>query len=161
MSYQFNGPEPYGMPPQPPKKKRHRVRNTLLTALGVLVLLMVVSIIAGASSGSSPQASAGPSAQPSPSAAPSSAQADSGQCTSRTCIAQELDRSIPGDIARDGSVMGKTTCAVHTVKNDGGGNYTASCDVTYSDGEVWSGYGTVLTGQDKVSFEPEEQVGGN
>jgi hypothetical protein len=69
-----------------------------------------------------------------------------------------VERTLPGTEAKDGSVMTKVTCYESTVKANPGDTYTVSCNVSYSDGEVWSGYATVLEASQQVSWEPENEL---
>jgi hypothetical protein len=51
-------------------------------------------------------------------------------------------------------VATKVNCEPSTVKNKGGGTWTAWCTAYYTDGTSATGYGTVDTSQGKVTFEP-------
>jgi hypothetical protein len=75
-------------------------------------------------------------------------------CTTNSCIVTEIDQSLTGGIAQDEAVATKVDCEKSTVKNKGGGTWTSWCTVYYSDGTSATGYGTVDTSQNKVTFEP-------
>jgi hypothetical protein len=57
-------------------------------------------------------------------------------------------------VAKDNSVITKTSCYVSTVKPDGNNDYTVSCVATYSDGSSVDGYATVELAKNEVLFEP-------
>ena len=68
---------PYGTPPeqpQPPRKRRHWIRNTFIAAGAVIVLIVVISVAAGGGTASSPRSSTIPAvtapATPAATAAP-------------------------------------------------------------------------------------------
>jgi hypothetical protein len=61
-------------------------------------------------------------------------------------------------VAKDGSVITKAVCYKSTVRHNSGDTYTASCDATYSDQTVWSGYATLLVAEQKVSWQPVSEV---
>ena len=54
--------------------------------------------------------------------------------------------------------MTKVVCHKSTVMANPGDTYTVSSDVTYSDGEVWSGYATLLAASEQISWEPEQEL---
>jgi hypothetical protein len=55
-------------------------------------------------------------------------------------------------------VITKAKCFKSTVKANAGDTYTVSCDVTYSDGEVWSELVTYLVATDQLTWEPEQEL---
>ena len=63
-----------------------------------------------------------------------------------------------GKSAKDGSVVTKATCFKSTVKANPGDTYTVSCNVTYTDGQVWNGLVTLLLASDQVSWQPQSEV---
>ena len=79
-------------------------------------------------------------------------------CTTHSCIISEIQQSLVGTTADDGSAITAVTCRSTSVKHNTGDTWTASCDVTYSDGTVYAGYANVLPGQNQVTFQPEYQV---
>ncbi len=93
-----------------------------------------------------------------PAAAPSavpSAQASSGPCTTKACIAQDAEQSLPGTVAQDESVMTKATCYKSTVRHHAAARtWTVECRVTYSDGAVVTGNANLLLDQDEITFQP-------
>jgi hypothetical protein len=101
---------------------------------------------------SAPSAVADPAADPAPSAAASTL------CTTHACIVGDLQQSLVGLVAKDGSVITGATCYKKTVKHNAGNTYTAECHVTYSDDTVYSGFATLLVAKDEVSWEPTEEV---
>jgi hypothetical protein len=52
----------------------------------------------------------------------------------------------------------KVTCRTSTVKQVVSGTYTVDCAVTYSDGSVWDGIASVLTGSGDIDWEPTSMV---
>ena len=139
--------------PQPPQHGKpgasHWVRN-ILTLIGGLV---VAGIIISALSGGGSSGSSSPSADSagSPSSSPSSI------CTTNACIASDAE-GLKGTVAKDNSVMTKVTCRASTVKQVVSGTYTVDCAVTYSDGSVWDGIASVLTGSGDIDWEPTSMV---
>ena len=124
-------------------------RRHAIPALLILASALAVTGCA-ASTSSSPSATFTPattrtftSNPGSPSAAAASPSA-SATCTSHACIVGDVEQTLTGLVAKDESVMTKVTCYKSMVKANPGDTYTVSCDVTYSDQEVWSGYATVL-----------------
>ncbi len=150
------GPGPVGQQQpgrRPPKGGgSHWVRNILSGIGAVVVVVFVLShLSSGGSGGNGSTAAAGsPSA---PAGSPSAA-----ACTTHSCIASDVEQTLPGTEAKDGSVMTKVTCYKSTVKANPGDTYTVSCDVSYSDGEIWSGYATVLVASQQVTWEPENEI---
>ena len=63
-----------------------------------------------------------------------------------------------GTAAKDGSAVTAVTCPSSSVRHNAGNTWTASCDVTYSDGTVYHGYANVLPGQNQVTFQAEYEV---
>lgn len=61
-------------------------------------------------------------------------------------------------MAKDNSVMTKVTCQKSTVKQVVSGTYTVRCTVTYSDGAVWGGIASVLTGTGAVDWEATKMI---
>lgn len=116
-------------------------------------LIAATAVLAGC--GSLGSTASPPAAQPSSAPAPSSSPAP---CLTRACIAGDIGQSLDGTAAKDGSVFTKVTCKASSVKRDAGDTYTARCTAIYSDGSEWSGYGSLLTSQDQVTFEPETQL---
>ena len=78
-------------------------------------------------------------------------------CSTASCAAVEIQRSLVGLVAKDNAVMTKAVCAAAGVRN-AGGTWTATCTVTESDGSVWRGYGSWVTATNAVAFEPVTQV---
>jgi hypothetical protein len=112
--------------------------------------IVTVSALAGCGSMSGTYAASSPSA--------ALRAADSRMaCTTDKCIASEAEYQVKGSVAKDEAVVTKASCQPSTVKNDGGGNYTVTCDLTYSDGQQISGYVNLLPSQSKVTFEPAGQ----
>jgi len=160
------GPQ-HGQGPRKPWTNRRKAGVGAGIAAGALVAL-IIAIGVGASNSPGSSAAGSPSSAPgsssaaagSPSAAAGSPSAAAGTpssapCTSHGCIVQELDQSLTGGIDQADAVATKVHCYESTVKNQGNGNWTASCTVTYSDGSTAEGTGTVDTSQGKVAFEPE------
>ena len=127
----------------------HWVRN-IFAIIGALV---VAGIIISALSGGGSSGSSSPSADSagSPSSSPSSI------CTTNACIVSDAE-GLKGTVAKDNSVMTKVTCRASTVKQVVSGTYTAGCTVTYSDGSVWDGIASVLTGSGNIDWEPTSMV---
>ena len=82
-------------------------------------------------------------------------------CTSHACIISEIQQSLVGTSAKDGSAITAVKCRSSSVKHNAGDTYTASCDVTYSDGTVYNGYANILVAQNQVTFEPQYEVSGS
>ena len=102
---------------------------------------------------SSAPAAAAPSASAlaaAPSATPSPSEV---ACTSHSCIAQDA-KGLVGAVAQNESVITAMSCEESTVKHLGPGIWTVRCTATYSDGSRVAGTATVLTSQDKVTWEP-------
>jgi hypothetical protein len=112
--------------------------------------ILAVTLAGCGSLGSATPAAAGSSGPPVPVAATSES-----LCLTHACIASDLDKSLVGALAKDESVITKAVCKVSTVKHNAGDTYTARCTVTYSDGNVVTGFGNLLVAQDKVTFEPD------
>lgn len=97
--------------------------------------------------------------QPSSAAGQPSSGAGSTPCTTHACIAQDAQQSEVGTTAEDGSVITKAVCYKSTVKYSAGSDtYTVSCQMTYTDGSVWSGLVTLLMASNQVSWQPQYQV---
>ncbi len=123
----------------------------------IAVAAIALAAVTGCGSlGNSAGANAGaPSSAPSAAADPAPSTAASAMCTTHTCIAQDLDQSLVGDIAEDEAVATKVTCYKSTVKfHAAADSYSATCVVEYSDGSSATGTGNVVVKQQKVTFEP-------
>ena len=105
-------------------------------------------------SSAAPVAATATAPAPAPSATPASSQI----CTSHACIVSDVEKSLVGLVAKDESVITKAVCYKSTVKANPGDTYTVSCDVTYSDGTVYSGDATLLVAKDQIAWEPTGQV---
>lgn len=140
-------------------------RRSAPLAISILAAALALTGCAASGSPSSPTSSrpaataaatsasalaASPSASPSPAA--------SVLCTTHACIVSDIERSLVGLVAKDESVITKAVCFKSTVKDNAGGTYTASCDVTYSDQTVYSGYATLIPAKDQITWEPTEQL---
>ena len=79
-------------------------------------------------------------------------------CTTRSCIASDAQQSMVGTSAEDGSVVTKARCFKSTVKANPGDTYTVSCDITYTDGQVWAGLVTLLLASNQVSWQPQTEL---
>jgi hypothetical protein len=100
-----------------------------------------------------------PASAPAPVADPApSAPASTAPCTTDSCIASGLQKSLVGLVAKDDSVITKATCYKKTVKRNAGNTYTAECHVTYSDQTVYSGYATYDVAKNEVLWEPSEEL---
>ena len=99
-----------------------------------------------------------PSAAPSAAADPAPSAAASTLCTTHACIVSNLQQSLTGLAAKDGSVITGATCYKKTVKHNAGNTWTAECHVTYSDQTVYSGFATLLVAKDEVSWEPVQEL---
>src|SRR5271170_7989605 len=96
-----------------------------------------------------PTAAAAAAATPSSTvftAAPTSTpSASATACTSHACVVQLLEQNLTGLVAEDEAVSTKVTCYVSTVVFYASADtYSASCNVTYSDGSSASGTGNYL-----------------
>ncbi len=67
-----------------------------------------------------------------------------------------MEKSLPGIVDTDGSVLTKAACKASTVKRNPNDSYTVTCVATYTDGSQWRGYGTLQDG--KVYFQAETEV---
>lgn len=74
-------------------------------------------------------------------------------CTTGTCAASEIQRSLTGLTAEDEAVITEAQCGA-SARLNAGGTWTVACTVTESDGKVYRGLGNWLPGQGKVTFEP-------
>lgn len=117
-----------------------------------LIAAASLAVLAGCGSLSSTAGAGQPSGS-----APPQAPASSAPCTTRACIVADAE-GLKGTVAKDNSVMTKVTCSASTVKQVVPGTYTVHCTVTYSDGAVWRGIASVLTGKDEVDWEPTTAV---
>jgi hypothetical protein len=79
-------------------------------------------------------------------------------CQVKSCVIEELRISLVGTEAKDGSAFTALNCKSSTLKHNAGNTWTVDCTATYSDGAQWAGYGNWLPGQDRVTFDPEDQV---
>jgi hypothetical protein len=130
------------------------------SALIASTALAAITALSGCASAGSPDAgnvtpagipSSAPSAVPDP--APSQA-----ACTTDSCIASGLQKSLVGLVAKDNSVITAATCYKRTVKHNAGNTWTASCHVTYSDGTEYSGYATYDVAKNEVLWEPSGEL---
>jgi hypothetical protein len=117
------------------------------------VIPVIILTLAACSPG--PHATTAP---PPPSTAPVASPSPSPTqlgCTTSECIVTDLQKSLPGAIAANEAVITQVACKPASVRHDAAGNtWTADCTATYSDGARRSGYGTVVAGRGKVTFEP-------
>ena len=138
------------------------VRRTALSASILAAALALTGCAAASSSAPSAPASHTPSAAPvaatSAAPAPSPSAASTAICTSHACIVSDVEKSLVGLVAKDESVITKAVCYKSTVKANPGDTYTVSCDVTYSDGTVYSGDATLLVAKGQIAWEPTGQV---
>ncbi len=118
-----------------------------------LIALAAITAAAGCGSlGGSP--SGAPSAAPS-SAPSAAAAASSAPCTTKACIAGDLQQNLTGLVAQDEAVSTKVKCYKRTVRfHQAADTYSATCVVTYSDGSSVTGTGNLLLSAKKVTFEP-------
>jgi hypothetical protein len=72
-------------------------------------------------------------------------------CTTGSCAAQEIQRTLIGDQAKDGAAITKAVCKDAVL--DPGGTWTASCTVTESDGAIIQGDGNWSTSDNEVTYE--------
>lgn len=87
--------------------------------------------------------------------APASDTSGSSMCTTKACIASDLDKSLVGGVAQDEAVATKVVCSKSSVKfHKAADSYSAWCVVTYSDGSQAQGTGNLLVSQQKVTFQP-------
>lgn len=140
---------PVGAPPRN-WFARHKALTAVLGVLALLVLLFVIPF--GSDSGQGTDAA--PSTQPS--VFTQQTQASPGPCYTNTCIAEGMEKSLPGIVDTDGSVLTKASCKAATVKHNPNGSYTITCVASYSDGSAWRGFGTLQ--DDKVYFQAETEV---
>jgi Tfp pilus assembly protein PilX len=76
-------------------------------------------------------------------------------CTTKACIAQDAEQSLPGAVAADNSVITKATCYKRTVVHHAAAKtYTVQCTAYYSDGTSVTGYANLLLDQNKITWEP-------
>jgi hypothetical protein len=99
---EFGGP--YYQQPQPPRKKRHLVRNILLGVAGLFVLFIVIRIIGTAVSGSKPTASS--SSSPATSAPTTTAPAAATFSSADEKFFNDVTAAFPS-LAIDDSTMAK------------------------------------------------------
>jgi hypothetical protein len=117
-------------------------------------------------SGCAPRDSGTPAANPpaapasaSALAAPPSPASSPQPCTTHACIVTDA-KGLVGSVARDESVVTAMSCYSSTVKHPAPGVWTVRCVATYSDGSRWGGIASILTSQDKVTWEPTELASG-
>lgn len=125
------GPQPGMQAPGQPAARKHGRRAVIWSAAAIVVLVaaaLVIKALGDRASGSG------------------------GICTSNSCITGDLQRTLTGLTDKADQVVTKVVCQPSTVKNDGGGIYSATCTVTHSDGTVNSGTGTVETKQGNITF---------
>ena len=136
-------------------------RLTLAASILASALALTACAAASSSAPSAPAShtpSAAPVAATSAVPAPSPSAASTAICTSHACIVSDVEKSLVGLVAKDESVITKAVCYKSTVKANPGDTYTVSCDVTYSDGTVYSGDATLLVAKDQIAWEPTGQV---
>jgi hypothetical protein len=133
--YPSQGPYVPQLAPETPQAYKKRVkRNTILSLVAVVLLVIAGLAIKGFGDHLSP--------------------ASSGVCTSSSCIVSDLQSNLVGLTAKDDLVSTKAVCEQSTAKDDGNGIFAATCTVTYSDGSTATGTGTLETQQKQVSFSP-------
>ena len=133
-------------------------RAPVLISAVFVILATAACASAGSSSGGQLPAGSPSAAAGAPSAAAGSPSAASAPCLTHSCVVSILEQSLVGLVAKDGSVITKAVCFKSSVRHNPGDTYTASCHVTYTDQTVYSGYATLLVAQQKVSWQPVEQV---
>ena len=138
-----------------------RWTSALLTAAVFILVAALTGRGSTAPAPSHPKAVAAVTS-PAPAAQPSSADgspsAPAPPSTTHAYTVSDIEQSLPGTEAKDGSGMTKVVCHKSTVMANPGDTYTVSSDVTYSDGEVWSGYATLLAASEQISWEPEQEL---
>jgi hypothetical protein len=73
-------------------------------------------------------------------------------CSTGSCASAEIQKSLIGLQAKDGAAITAASCQTATA--DPGGNWTADCRVTESDGAVSEGKGNWFVSQEHVTYEP-------
>lgn len=123
-----------------------------------LIALAAVGLTAGCGSASTTTETGAPSSEPSAAASSAPvAAASSAPCTTKACIVTDA-KQLKGTVAKDNAVMTKVTCKSSTVKQVVPGTYTVHCTITYSDGQIWRGIASVLTGKGEVDWEPTSVI---
>lgn len=134
-------------------------------------LIAIAAITATAGCAATTSSSTGPAPNPAASAAFSSAaaarssaadalasaesSAANAPCTTKACIAQDAEQSLPGAVAQDNSVITKATCYKRTVVHHAAaGVYTVQCRAYYSDGTSVTGYANLLLDKNRITWEP-------
>jgi hypothetical protein len=124
----------------------------------IAITAIAIAALSGCASAGSPDAgnvtpagipSSAPSAAPDPSPA---------LCTTHSCIAQDIQGSLPGLVAKDNAVITKAKCKASSVKDNQGGTYTAHCTAWYSDGSEAAGDATLITSSQKIAWEPTDII---
>lgn len=134
---------------------------------GLILITLAVAGCASTATGSVPNPAASASfssaaaarssaeASFSSAAAAAASSAASEPCTSRDCIAQDAEQSLPGAVAADESVITKAKCYKSTVKHHAAaGLWTVECTAYYSDGTSTTGNANLLLAQNKITFQP-------
>jgi hypothetical protein len=116
------------------------------------------SASAAAAASSSAAAASSSAAAASSSAAAASSSAAIAACTSHSCLTQEAELTLPGEKATDGSVITKAVCYQSSVKYDPNGIDTVKCDVTFTDGSVWSVLATIQPAVNQFSWQAQTQL---
>jgi hypothetical protein len=76
-------------------------------------------------------------------------------CTSHTCIARQLEQSLTGLVALDYSVATNVKCYASSVQyHQAADSYSASCTVTYSNGNQADGTGNLIGSTGAATFTP-------
>ncbi len=119
---QFGGP--YYQQPQPPRKKRHLVRNILIGVAGLFVLFIVIGIIRAAVSGSKPTASS--SSSPATTAPATTAPAAATYSSADQKFFSDVTSAFPS-LAIDDSMMASLGTDTCNARKDG-----ASQDMLYA-----------------------------
>lgn len=78
-------------------------------------------------------------------------------CTTRSCIATNMDQALPGIVAKDEAVIRKAVCKASSVQVSNG-VWTATCTVTESDGSVSEGYGNIVPASQQVTYDPQKII---
>ena len=133
-------------------------------ASAVILVAAISSTAACGSASSSPSpsqasaASAAARAASASAAAAASSSAAIAACTSHSCLTQEAELTLPGEKATDGSVITKAVCYQSSVKYDPNGIDTVKCDVTFTDGSVWSVLATIQPAVNQFSWQAQTQL---
>lgn len=131
---QPGGPQAATVPPAAmPLRRRRTVVKAVAGVIAAAVVLLVIDLVAshiGSSAGSG----------------------SSSNCSTGSCATSEIQRSLVGLEAKDGAAITKASCKAAT--ENSGGTWTASCQVTESDGAVSEGTGNWFTNTNQISYEP-------